>query len=101
MHAPGFVPVDKNGKQLLERVPIWQDERSFEQGQRLLDEIGSDWVGLGMPFAAFGAKLRWFIETHPDLARSHDPHRSPLKRIPILPGIPSMQWVSRLTYPTG
>lgn len=70
VHAPGFVPVDKNGKQLLERVPIWQDERSFEQGQRLLDEIGSDWVGLGMPFAAFGAKLRWFIETHPDLARN-------------------------------
>ncbi len=69
-HAPGLIPVDASGHSLLERIPIWQDERSFEHGRRLLKEIGAEWVGLGMPFAAFGAKLRWFTDTHPDLAQT-------------------------------
>ena len=68
-HAPGFIPVDGRGVPLLERIPIWQDERSLKQGQRLLAEIGSHWVGLGMPFAAFAAKLKWFTENYPDLAK--------------------------------
>jgi xylulokinase len=68
-HAPGLIPVDSRGNPLIERIPIWQDERSLQQGKRLLEEIGSGWVGLGMPFAAFPAKLKWFTETHPDLAR--------------------------------
>ncbi|MFA9406680.1 MAG: FGGY-family carbohydrate kinase [Anaerolineales bacterium] len=68
-HAPGLIPVDDRGQTLLKRIPIWQDERSFKQGHRLLKEIGAEWVGLGMPFAAFGPKLRWFTETHPDLAQ--------------------------------
>lgn len=68
-HAPGLVPVDASGAPLLERIPIWQDERSRDQGERLLEEVGPDWVGLGMPFAAFAAKLKWFAETYPELAR--------------------------------
>ena len=68
-HAPSLIPVDREGRLLLKRVPIWQDERSLIQGQSLLEEIGPEWVGLGMPFASFGAKLRWFTETHPDLAK--------------------------------
>lgn len=68
-HAPGLIPVDAESDSLLERVPIWQDERSVTQGQSLLEEIGPEWVGLGMPFAAFGAKLRWFTEAHPKIAR--------------------------------
>jgi xylulokinase len=67
-HAPSLVPVDAQGRSLLERVPIWQDERSVPQAQSLLDEIGPEWVGLGMPFASFAAKLRWFTETHPAMA---------------------------------
>jgi len=67
-HAPGIVPVDVGGKPVLERIPIWQDERAFEQGRQLLEEIGPEWVGLGMPFAAFAAKLKYFTETHPRLA---------------------------------
>jgi sugar (pentulose or hexulose) kinase len=68
-HAPGLVPVDAQGLPLLERVPIWQDERSMEHARRLLQAIGPDWVGLGMPFASFPAKLCWFIEAHPAAAR--------------------------------
>jgi sugar (pentulose or hexulose) kinase len=67
-HAPGLVPVDSRGSSLLERVPIWMDERSLEQGEALLAEVGPEWVGLGMPFASFAAKLRWFTEARPDLA---------------------------------
>jgi xylulokinase len=65
-HAPGFVPVDPSGNLLLERVPIWSDERSLENGQRLLDETGPEWIGLGMPFASFGAKLRWYTDSRPE-----------------------------------
>ena len=60
--------MDGRGAPLLDRVPIWQDERAVLQARRLLEEIGPDWVGLGMPFASFAAKLRWFVETHPALA---------------------------------
>lgn len=69
-HAPSLVPVDAEGAPMLDRVPIWQDERSAEQAKRLIQEIGCDWVGLGMPYAAFAAKLKWFTETYPDLARA-------------------------------
>jgi len=67
-HAPGLIPVDSRGAPLIERVPIWQDERSVEQARSLLRSIGPEWVGLGMPFASFAAKLKWFTETHPGLA---------------------------------
>lgn len=67
-HAPTLIPVNSAGVPLLERVPIWQDERAVAQARRLLKEIGPDWVGLGMPFASFAAKLRWFAEAHPALA---------------------------------
>jgi xylulokinase len=69
-HAPSLVPVDADGAPLLARVPIWQDERSKEQARQLIHEIEYDWVGLGMPFAAFAPKLKWFVETHPDLAQA-------------------------------
>jgi xylulokinase len=68
-HAPSLVPVDADGAPVLDRVPIWQDERSAPQARRLVQEIGYDWVGLGMPYAAFAAKLKWFTETQPELAR--------------------------------
>jgi xylulokinase len=69
-HAPSLVPVDADGAPVLARVPIWQDERSAGQAKALIQDIGCDWVGLGMPYAAFAAKLKWFTETHPDLARA-------------------------------
>lgn len=65
-HAPSLVLVGVNGEPLFDRVPIWQDERSYEQGEKLLQAIGPDWIGLGMPFSAFAAKLKWFTETHPE-----------------------------------
>ncbi len=68
-HAPGFVPVNAIGDPILDRVPIWQDERSYEQGEKLLQAIGPHWIGLGMPFSSFAAKLKWFTETHPDKAK--------------------------------
>jgi xylulokinase len=64
-HSPAFIPVDHKGDLLLKRVPIWQDGRSHPQGKALLEEIGPSWIGLGMPMAAFAAKLRWYADTYP------------------------------------
>lgn len=68
-HAPGLIPVDARGAALMQRIPIWQDERSTQHARSLLQAIGPGWVGLGMPFAAFAAKLLWFTQTHPSVAR--------------------------------
>lgn len=67
-HAPAMIPVDACGVPLLDRVPIWQDERSAEQAEWLLEAIGPGFVGLGLPRASFAAKLKWFGHAYPGLA---------------------------------
>lgn len=64
-YGPGLVLV-KDGKAIAP-CPTWQDERSWDQGQRLMDEVGLDWIGFGVPQTGFPAKILWFIENNPKL----------------------------------
>jgi xylulokinase len=65
--GPGLVMVDQDGAPLAP-CPTWQDKRCEPQGQRLLDAVGTDWIGLGTPLGAFPAKVLWAIENQPELA---------------------------------
>ncbi len=68
--GPGLVMLDESGEPLAP-CPTWQDERCRSQGEKLLDAVGSDWVGLGPPLTGFPAKLLWAVENTPELiARS-------------------------------
>jgi xylulokinase len=60
-HGPSLVLVDAELNPLA-RAPIWQDQRSFQHGLKLMQEAGTDWIGLGMPQTGFPAKLAWAIE---------------------------------------
>lgn len=67
-HGPGMILVDEQGKSLTESIPTWQDERCYTQGKWLIETVGPDWVGLGMPLGGFPAKLLWAVEEEPDLS---------------------------------
>jgi xylulokinase len=69
--GPGLVMVDNEGRSLAP-CPTWQDERCRTQGQRLLDSVGSDWIGLGAPLTGFPAKALWAIEEQPGLVARAD-----------------------------
>ncbi|MGC8879705.1 MAG: xylulokinase, partial [Anaerolineae bacterium] len=64
--GPGLVMLDAEGNPLA-RCPTWQDERSLLQGQRLVKEVGTGWIGPAPPLMGFPAKLLWAIEEMPDL----------------------------------
>ncbi len=64
--GPGLVLLDDAG-QAMAPCPTWQDERCRPQGQRLLEAVGTGWVGLGPPLTGFPAKLLWAIENMPAL----------------------------------
>ncbi len=66
-HAPGLILIDEASQPLVEKIPIWQDSRSITQSQQLYRDLGTDWIGLGFPIAAFPAKLLWFIQNMPDI----------------------------------
>jgi xylulokinase len=69
--GPGLVAVDAAGDPLAP-CPTWQDERAQPQGRRLIDAVGTDWIGLGSPLTGFPARLMWFVEEQPDLAARAD-----------------------------
>lgn len=64
--GPGLVLVDAEGEPLIP-CPTWQDERCREQGERLLQEVGADWIGLGAPLTGFPARVLWAVEKTPEL----------------------------------
>jgi xylulokinase len=65
--GPGLVLIDVDGTALNEASPTWQDVRSLDHGHRLVQEVGPDWVGGGLPLTGFPAKLAWAIDAWPDL----------------------------------
>ena len=69
-HGPGLLFVDDKGHSLLDVIPIWQDERCGEQGQRILDAVGGEWIGIGLPLFSFPPRLLWTIENYPDAAQN-------------------------------
>ncbi len=65
-HVTGLVLLDKNGVPLA-GSPTWQDKRFTPQGKRLVETIGSNWVGMAPPLSGFPAKLLWYAQERPDL----------------------------------
>ncbi len=66
--GPGLVFVSDDGA-LLNDSPTWQDGRADPYGRRLIDEVGADWIGGGIPTTGFPAKLAWAHDAHPEAAR--------------------------------
>jgi xylulokinase len=66
--GPGLVLLDAAGEPLNKTSPTWQDVRSIKHGQQLVHDVGPAWVGGGMPFTGFPAKLAWALEAWPDQA---------------------------------
>ncbi|MCJ7569929.1 MAG: FGGY family carbohydrate kinase [Anaerolineales bacterium] len=64
--GPGLVLVDQDGEPL-SACPTWQDERCREQGERLIQDVGAGWIGLGPPLTGFPAKVLWTVEHTPEL----------------------------------
>ncbi|MCC6147572.1 MAG: hypothetical protein IT308_08405 [Anaerolineaceae bacterium] len=69
VHAPSLVFLDENGESLQDFVPIWCDERSADKVEKLIERVGPDFVGLGLPLASFPAKLLWYAEAQPETVR--------------------------------
>jgi xylulokinase len=68
-HGPGVVLTSDQGQPLLPTSPIWQDTRCLAHGQRLIDQVGAGWSGLGMLPNSFPAKLAWLVEHEPHAAQ--------------------------------
>ena len=67
-----LVPVSKDGEILVDRVIIWADTRSTEEGRFIEDTIGwKDYyhtTGAGMAVPLYGvAKVLWLKKHHPDV----------------------------------
>ena len=69
--GPGLVLVGEDGESLAP-CSTWQDERSRSQGERLIEQIGTDWIGLGAPLTGFPAKVLWAIEEMPEVVSQAD-----------------------------
>lgn len=63
--GPGLVIVGQDGNPLAP-CPTWQDERCLSYGQKLLTDIGHDWIDLGSP-SGFPSKLLWALQEQPEL----------------------------------
>jgi len=71
-HSLGVVPLDKDGRLLRPRTPIWSDARAGEQAKRVFQSIPEvEWyrmTGNGFPAALYSAfKLMWFQEHEPEM----------------------------------
>lgn len=66
--GPGLVLLSADGQALNDASPTWQDTRSARHGERLIADLGPDWIGGGMPTTGFPAKLAWAREAWPELA---------------------------------
>lgn len=73
-HSLGVVPLDKDGKLLRARTPIWSDARAGEQAKRVFQAIPEvEWyrmTGNGFPAALYSAfKLMWFQDHESEMFR--------------------------------
>lgn len=68
-HAPSLVFIDKHGNSLTDYVPIWCDERSIKEANQIIEQVGLDCIGLGLPFASFTAKLLWYIKEQQNILK--------------------------------
>ncbi len=71
-HSLGAVPVDENGKLLLEQVPIWSDARATAQAERFFQAVDyRSWyerTGNGFPRELYSIfKIMWPKAHQPEL----------------------------------
>ena len=64
-HSLGSIPIGKNGKLLIESVPIWSDTRASKQAQKFFDNISLEkWyeaTGNGFPAHLYSIfKIMWY-----------------------------------------
>lgn len=67
--GPSLVFLSEDGTAISRWAPTWQDSRSASYGERLLRDVGSDWIGGGIPTTGFPAKLAWALAETPAVAR--------------------------------
>jgi len=68
--GPGLVIM--GGGKPIAPCPTWQDKRCWDQGQNLIENIGKDWIGLGVPQTGFDARVLWALEKKEKLISKTD-----------------------------
>lgn len=76
-HSLGAVPVDKSGRLLAQRVPIWSDARAASQAERFFEKVDyRSWyerTGNGFPRELYSLfKIMWHREHQPELYENTD-----------------------------
>lgn len=71
-HSLGVVPLDKDGKLLRDRTPIWSDARAVEEAKQVFQSIPeAEWyrmTGNGFPAQLYSSfKLMWFRDHEPEM----------------------------------
>ena len=71
-HSLGVVPLDKAGKLLRDRTPIWSDARAGEEAKQVFQRIPeAEWyrmTGNGFPAQLYSSfKLMWFRDHEPEM----------------------------------
>lgn len=71
-HSLGAVPVDEQGRALVEQTPIWSDARADEQSRRFFRAVDeTSWymtTGSGFPAPLYALfKIMWLRDNHPGL----------------------------------
>ena len=71
-HSLGVVPLDKDGKLLRDRTPIWSDARAVEEAKQVFQRIPeAEWyrmTGNGFPAQLYSSfKLMWFRDHEPEM----------------------------------
>lgn len=71
-HSLGALPVDKNGKLLTERIPIWSDARARAQAKRFFEKTDyKQWyekTGNGFPPELYSLfKIMWYQDNMPEV----------------------------------
>ena len=71
-HSLGALPVDKDGKLLTEKIPIWSDARARAQAKRLFEKVDyKKWyekTGNGFPAELYSLfKIMWYQDNLPQV----------------------------------
>ncbi|TFG64360.1 MAG: pentose kinase [Spirochaetales bacterium] len=71
-HSLGAVPVDRGGRLLREKTPIWSDTRAVKQAEKFFSSVDrTEWymtTGNGFPAECYTVfKILWYRDTDPDM----------------------------------
>lgn len=71
-HSLSVVPIDKNGRLLKDRIPIWSDTRASAQAEHFFNTVSyEDWymhTGNGFPPECYSIfKIMWYKDNEPEM----------------------------------